>query len=100
MREKGSAVFLGYDQAALDAAYDLPGGRASDISSPPCLPRLRRAGAIAGWAVIKPTSRRRSTSSPANNGPPVANDIGKEMLDEHFRKDQAESHRQHDEDGR
>src|SRR3954451_6950930 len=37
---------------------------------------------------------------PANDRPPIANDIGKEMLDEHFRKDQAESHRQHDEDGR
>ena len=43
------------------APFPLPSHRypgASDISSPPCLPRLLPAGAVAGWA-LHPLEKRR-----------------------------------------
>src|SRR5271166_3612064 len=36
--------------------------KASDISSPPCLPRLLPAGAVAGWALHPPEMRRLVTA--------------------------------------
>src|SRR5712671_404854 len=41
---------------------------ASDISSPPCLPRLLPAGAIAGWA-LHPLEKRRLVTAHAVGGP-------------------------------
>src|SRR5438128_5631066 len=47
---------------------------ASDISSPPCLPRLLPAGAIAGWA-LHPLEKRRLVTAHVESGhqmdPPV-----------------------------
>src|SRR5277367_6878989 len=42
--------------------------RASDISSPPCLPRLLPAGAIAGWA-LHPLEKRRLVTAHVDFGP-------------------------------
>src|SRR5271170_3586322 len=42
--------------------------RASDISSPPCLPRLLPAGAIAGWA-LHPLEKRRLVTAHVVFGP-------------------------------
>src|SRR5260370_27095381 len=41
--------------------------RASDISSPPCLPRLLPAGAVAGWA-LHPLEKRRLVTAHAETG--------------------------------
>src|SRR5690242_12511202 len=41
---------------------------ASDISSPPCLPRLLPAGAIAGWA-LHPLEKRRLVTAHVGSGP-------------------------------
>src|SRR5271155_956273 len=41
--------------------------RASDISSPPCLPRLLPAGAIAGWA-LHPLEKRRLVTAHMESG--------------------------------
>src|SRR4051794_4753328 len=41
---------------------------ASDISSPPCLPRLLPAGAIAGWA-LHPLEKRRLVTAHVEIGP-------------------------------
>src|SRR5438128_12445467 len=41
---------------------------ASDISSPPCLPRLLPAGAIAGWA-LHPLEKRRLVTAHVGTGP-------------------------------
>ena len=41
---------------------------ASDISSPPCLPRLLPAGAIAGWA-LHPLEKRRLVTAHVDPGP-------------------------------
>src|SRR4030081_2469029 len=41
---------------------------ASDISSPPCLPRLLPAGAIAGWA-LHPLEKRRLVTAHVGRGP-------------------------------
>ena len=41
---------------------------ASDISSPPCLPRLLPAGAIAGWA-LHPLEKRRLVTAHVETGP-------------------------------
>ena len=43
--------------------------RASDISSPPCLPRLLPAGAVAGWA-LHPLEKRRLVTAHVDCGPP------------------------------
>src|SRR5208282_5937849 len=40
---------------------------ASDISSPPCLPRLLPAGAIAGWA-LHPLENRRLVTAHVDSG--------------------------------
>src|SRR5712672_1311501 len=40
---------------------------ASDISSPPCLPRLLPAGAIAGWA-LHPLEKRRLVTAHVESG--------------------------------
>src|SRR5271166_2518961 len=42
--------------------------KASDISSPPCLPRLLPAGAVAGWA-LHPLEMRRLVTAHAGSGP-------------------------------
>ena len=42
---------------------------ASDISSPPCLPRLLPAGAVAGWA-LHPLEKRRLVTAHVDCGPP------------------------------
>src|SRR5271167_2027812 len=42
---------------------------ASDISSPPCLPRLLPAGAVAGWA-LHPLEKRRLVTAHVESGPP------------------------------
>src|SRR6202048_5569762 len=42
---------------------------ASDISSPPCLPRLLPAGAIAGWA-LHPLEKRRLVTAHVDGRPP------------------------------
>jgi len=42
--------------------------RASDISSPPCLPRLLPAGAVAGWA-LHPLEKRRLVTAHVVSGP-------------------------------
>ena len=42
--------------------------RASDISSPPCLPRLLPAGAVAGWA-LHPLEKRRLVTAHVGSGP-------------------------------
>src|SRR5438045_2143483 len=41
--------------------------RASDISSPPCLPRLLPVGAIAGWA-LHPLEKRRLVTAHVESG--------------------------------
>src|SRR6516162_876284 len=41
---------------------------ASDISSPPCLPRLLPAGAVAGWA-LHPLEKRRLVTAHVESGP-------------------------------
>src|SRR5262249_30812390 len=41
--------------------------KASDISSPPCLPRLLPAGAIAGWA-LHPLEKRRLVTAHVESG--------------------------------
>src|SRR6266436_3837133 len=41
---------------------------ASDISSPPCLPRLLPAGAVAGWA-LHPLEKRRLVTAHVDSGP-------------------------------
>src|SRR5208282_5995416 len=41
--------------------------KASDISSPPCLPRLLPAGAVAGWA-LHPLEMRRLVTAHAGSG--------------------------------
>src|SRR5271165_4332102 len=42
--------------------------KASDISSPPCLPRLLPAGAVAGWA-LHPLEMRRLVTAHTQSGP-------------------------------